>query len=147
MPSVGYGDLMDLLESLESGELVCMQSSDKQALMHVFCRLPVRTSVCSEVLVASAEGHTQRGSAPDEGQGMNRKAAARHGPAAGCFEEMVGQLQFQLDAHHHLHLGHERNMLVRGVLERRLCSWQPARRPTPDTILSTCPELSRYSTA
>ena len=92
-----------------------MQHSDEQALMQVFCRLPVRTSVCSEVLTTSAEGHSQRGSAPDEGQGMNRKAAARHGTAAGCFEEMVGQLQFQLDTHIHLHLSHERNVLVRGL--------------------------------
>ena len=50
---------------------------------------------------------------------MNRKAAARHRTAAGCFEEMVGQLQFQLDNHIHLHLSHERNVLIRGVLERQ----------------------------
>ena len=96
-----------------------MQHSDEQAVTQVFCRLPVRTSVCSEVPTAPAEGHTQGGSAPDEGQGMNRKAAARHCKAGGCFEEVVGQLQFQLDTNIHLHLSHERNVLIRGVLERR----------------------------
>ena len=33
---------------------------------------------CSDMAMCSAEGHTEGGSAPDEGQGMNRQAAQSH---------------------------------------------------------------------
>ena len=78
---------------------------------------------------------------------MNRKAAARCRMAAGRFEEMAGQLQFQLDTHIRLHLSPERSVLAWGMQGRRLCSWPPARRPTPDTTLCARPQLCRCSTA